>query len=404
MSSQLEERLRDALADSPAPDEAGAARRSWRVIEAAHAERSPVRPSRSRRPALRLAFAAALLALGLGAAFSPAGAAVGEWIEERVGLAPDEAQPTLRGFPQGGRLLAVSDSGAWRVDPGGALRRLGGYRELGWSPRGLYVIGTRGRRVTAMEPSGEPRWSIVRPGRVSRPAWSGGDGYRVAYLETRPSGRTLRVADGSGQLDHAVAAGAAAVTPAWRPGRGYTVSYVRTTSNGRTGQAVATVDADTGARLWSARIPARPLDLAWSRDGRGLVILLPDALQVRGRDGRLRAELPLPARSRARALALHPSGRRAAVALSRDGDSQVVVTGLTGEPVAWRRLFSGPGTFSELEWSPDGRRLLVAWPEANQWLLIGRGRARAFSRVSRQLDPGVRGAGFPRLSGWCCSR
>ena len=330
---------------------------------------------------------------------------MGEWIEERVGLAPDEAQPTLRGFPQGGRLLAVSDSGAWRVDPGGALRRLGDYRELGWSPRGLYVIGTRGRRVTAMEPSGEPRWSIVRPGRVGRPAWSRGDGYRVAYLETRPSGRTLRVADGSGQLDHAVAGG----------GRG---GHARLAAGARvhrqlrtddvergTGQAVATVDADTGARLWSARLPARALDLAWSRDGRRLVILLPDALQVRGRDGRLRAELPLPARSRARALALHPSGRRAAVALSRGGVSQVVVAGLTGEPRGLAPAVQRPGNVLRA-------RVVARRPPAARGLAGGesvaadrpRGRPRAFSRVSRQLDPGVRGAGFPRLSGWCCSR
>jgi hypothetical protein len=397
VSSLLERQLRETLADQPAPGERAAGRRSWPVIEAALAERPPV-ARRRRRPALRLALVAALVAAGLVAALSPAGAAVGDWIEERVGLGPDESQPTLAGFPAGGRLLAVSESGAWVADTGG-LRRLGGYREVGWSPRGLYVIGTRGHRLTAMEPNGVPRWSLARPGRLSHPAWSPGDGYRVAYLESARGATGLRVVDGRGQLDHKVAAAAARVTPAWRPRGGYVLTYASAAARG-----LVTVDADTGAPLWTARTGAVPRELAWTRDGRRLAVLLPGALRVYGRAGRLRGELRFERGTRPLALALHPSGRRAALAVARRGGSRVLELRLSGDPLVRRRLFTGPGTFSQLAWAPGGRRLLVAWPEANQWLLIGRDGARAFSRVSRQFDPGGNGAGFPRLSGWCCPR
>jgi len=398
VSSLLERQLRETLAEQPAPGELAAGRRSWPVIESALAERTPV-ARRRRRPALRLAFAAALVAAGLVAALSPAGAAVGDWIEERVGLGPDESQPTLAGFPAGGRLLAVSESGAWKVEGGGRVRRLGAYRDVGWSPRGLYVIGTRGHRLTAMEPDGVPRWSLARPGRLSHPAWSPGDGFRVAYLESAQGATGLRVVDGRGQLDHKVAAAAARVTPAWRPRGGYVITYASAAARG-----LVTVDADTGARLWTARTGAMPRELAWTRDGRRLAVLLPGALRVYGRAGGMQGELRFERGTRPLALALHPSGRRAALAVARRGDSRVLDLRLSGDPVVRRRLFTGPGTFSQLAWSPSGRRLLVAWPEANQWLLIGRNRPRAFGRVSKQFDPGANGAGFPRLSGWCCPR
>jgi len=397
VSSLLERELRETLADQPAPGELAAGRRSWPVIEAALAERPPV-ARRRRRPALRLALVAALVAAGLVAALSPAGAAVGDWIEERVGLGPDESQPTLAGFPAGGRLLAVSESGAWVADTGG-LRRLGAYSDVGWSPRGLFVIGTRGHRLTAIEPNGVPRWSLARPGRLSHPAWSLGDGYRVAYLESARGATGLRVVDGRGQLDHKVAAAAARVTPAWRPRGGYVLTYASTAARG-----LVTVDADTGARLWTARTGAVPRELAWTRDGRRLAVLLPGALRVYGRAGRLQGELRFERGTRPLALSLHPSGGRAALAVARRGGSRVLELRLSGDPLVRRRLFTGPGTFSQLAWAPGGRRLLVAWPEANQWLLIGRDGARAFSRVSRQFDPGGNGAGFPRLSGWCCPR
>ena len=387
MSAGLEERLRSELREREAPDEPAAEARSWAVAEAAFAERSPAR--RRPRPLVRVALVTALLAVALAALLTPAGAEVGEWIENRIGLGPEESQPTLRGFPGGGRLLAVSDSGAWVVNPGGGVRRLGDYREVGWSPRGLFIVGTRGRRITAMEPDGEPRWSFSRPGRLSHPAWSSGDGFRIAYLERRG----VRVVDGSGGLDHAVAAGAARVTPAWRPGRAYVLTYA-------SGSGVVTVDADTGRRLWRTRTGATPIALGWSRDGRRLAALTPRGLFVLARDGGLVARRGLPAGARALAMALHPRVRRAAVAYVRNGVSSVISTTLALGPS--RDLFTGSGTFRELAWSPNGRRLLIGWPEANQWLLIGDGRPRAFAGMSRQLDPGATGAGFPRISGWCC--
>jgi hypothetical protein len=134
------------------------------------------------------------------------------------------------------------------------------------------------------------------------------------------------------------------------------------------------------------------------------VALLPGELRVYRRDGRLLAESALPAASRARTMAVHPGGRQVAVALTRRDVSSVLSLRLDRADAAPRQLFTGSGTLRDLAWSPNGRRLLVGWPEANQWLLVGGKRPRAFAGVSRQFDPGGTGAGFPRLSGWCCAR
>ncbi len=397
MGSSLERRLRTELADAPAPGEADAERRTWEVVATALADGSPAPPPR--RAGLRAAVAGvlALVALSLAAALTPAGAAVSDWLGERIGLSGADARPTLAGFPAGGRLLAVSASGAWVVEPGGRLRRLGPYRDVDWSPRGLYVLGSAGRRLTAMEPDGDPRWSMVRPGRVSRPAWSPGDGFRVAYLERDGEGLfAARVADGSGRLDHPVRARVAPLTPAWRPGRGYVLTLALPAGR------LVTVDADSRRMLWTARLSARPLELEWSAGGQRLVALTTDGVEVYGRDGRLRARRRIQG-GRPVAMAVHPGGRRAALALSRPGSATVLTIGLAGGTAPRRVLFRGPGRFTGLDWSPNGRRLLVSWPDAGQWLLLGGRRPpTAFARVARQLDPGGTGAGFPRLAGWCC--
>jgi hypothetical protein len=45
--------------------------------------------------------------------------------------------------------------------------------------------------------------------------------------------------------------------------------------------------------------------------------------------------------------------------------------------------------------------LLVAWPDANQWVFVGATgahRLKAVSNISGQFE-----GGFPALEGWCCA-
>jgi len=64
------------------------------------------------------------------------------------------------------------------------------------------------------------------------------------------------------------------------------------------------------------------------------------------------------------------------------------------------------GRISSLAWSPNGRWLLLAWRDADQWLFIRSAavrRVQAVSNISRQFNPGARREPvFPDLGGWCC--
>lgn len=380
---EAEQRLR-RLPDRPAPHEAEAADRAWRVVEAAYSERPA--PGRRRLPGLRLALVAAIVAVGLAVALTPAGAKVGEWIEDRLSTDAPTERSAFAGLPQGGQVLAVGDRGAWVVDSDGGLHEVGSFSEADWSPRGLHVVGVSGRRLVAATPDGTVKWTLPRRRPPHHPAWSRGLGYRVAYLV----GSSLRVVAGNGlkASDHLLRRGTAPVTPSWRGG--YVLTYT-----GRNG-LIETVNVDSGRRLWARRSADRPTALEWSSDGRRLVALSPRGLRVYDRRGR-----PLLTRrvTGARALALHPSGRRAAVTVAHRGGTRVVVVPLGPQRRA-RQLFSGPGQVQGIAWSPTGRRLLVAWRESDQWLLFGpSGRARALSRVSGEVGAG---AGFPRVVGWCC--
>jgi WD40 repeat protein len=284
-------------------------------------------------------------------------------------------------------VLAVSDGGAWVVSPDGGLQRLGGFSEAGWSPHGLHVVGVRGRRLEAVTPTGTLKWTVARPRPVHDPAWSPGDGFRVAYL----AGDALRVVAGDGTGDHPVRRHAAPPTPAWRPGGGYVLTYSHSRGS------IETVEADRARRVWARRTADRPIALAWTGDGRRLVVLSASGLHVYDRAGR-----PVLAKrlSGARALALHPSGRRAAVTAAGRGGTRVLTVPLSarGRP---RPLISGLGRVEGIAWSPDGRRLLLASRDTDEWLLVGAGRrVRPLSGVSGELGAG---AGFPGVAGWCCT-
>ena len=62
-----------------------------------------------------------------------------------------------------------------------------------------------------------------------------------------------------------------------------------------------------------------------------------------------------------------------------------------------RVLYRAAGELSQVVPSPDGRRLLLAWPAANQWVFVGTagGRMRAVANVAAHL-----GGAFPFVGGW----
>lgn len=398
--------VRDRLRDQPLPGEAEAAARSWPVVEAALAERGSGgrargAATRPRRLGFRLALAAALLAVGLAAVLSPAGAAVGDWIGDRFASREDRSTPAFAGLPEGGSVLAISRTGAYALDPDGGSQRLGAFSEVGWSPHGLHVVGVEGRRLTAVNPLGTVKWTLVRAKHVHHPAWSVGDGFAVAYLE----GASLRVVDGRGDpaTDRRIRRGAAPVTPAWRPHSDRVLTYVTA------GKAIETVDVKTGRGIWRAPADASSGQdsgssggaraLAWSRDGRRLVALSSRSVAVLDARGRLLRSIALPGTGRE--LALHPAGRRAAVVVMRGRRARVLEVALAGSAAsgAPHQLFQGD--VNGLAWSQDGRRLLLGWRDTGQWLLLGPGdRIRALHDVSREL--GAAG-GFPRVASWCCA-
>jgi hypothetical protein len=360
--------LREALGTLRVPDEPQAEERSWAVVRAAYADRAPVRrPHRARR----LAVVAALGAVVVAVALTPAGAKVADLVSDVVDVGEPDARPDLRALPAAGELLVSSPQGIWIVDDDGSRRLLGDFRTAVWSPHGLYVVAAAGRELVALEPDGTVRWTYTAPGEVHDPRWTGTElDTRIAYR----SGNDLRViaGDGSGESDEFVATRVAAVPPAWRPvddsklspGPGigpYVLSYLD-----RRGH-VQTVNAETG-----------------------------HALPVTRRD---RVRLSAPSAT------LSPDGSRVASLRFVDGRDELVLSGEHGRDSV---LFSARGNLTGPTWSPDARWLLVGWPKADQWLFIQAERPHrvvAFDRISEHFDPGGEGAGrFPRVDGWMLAR
>jgi hypothetical protein len=107
----------------------------------------------------------------------------------------------------------------------------------------------------------------------------------------------------------------------------------------------------------------------------------------------------LPARARVDAAAWAPRGDRIALALRERAATSVYVT--RSAVVPRRPLFTTTGTLRSLAWSPDARRLLVRWAQADQWLLLSPGaadaRITAIAGISRRLGSA------PTVQSWCCA-
>jgi hypothetical protein len=369
------------------PGEHEARERAWTVVQAAFAERVPAPRRRSWRPLVVLAAALAVLA----AALSPPGRTVAGSLRERVGV--ESPQPSLFSLPTAGRVLVASPAGAWVVQPDGSKRRLGAYARAAWSPHGRFVLAAKRDELAALEPDGDIRWSLARP-RVGAFAWGGTrTDTRIAYA-TRDR---LHVVGGDGRGDRFLFSAPDVPTAplAWAPGS------LRVVAHATQGILRVLDVALGGEEMWSASVP-QPRFLAWSHDRTRLVVLSRDVLVVFDRNGRrlFRHELA----GSATALALRPGARQAAIALRLRGSarSEVFVFSLDRRDAPQRRLFGGAGSFGDLAWAPDGRWLLVAWREADQWLFVraaGPPKLTAVANVAEQF-----GGAFPRVEGWCCSR
>ena len=396
--------LRDRLEKAPLPDEQAAEERAWRVVSAAHAERQAA-PSRSKLPRLGAAAGVAVAALVL--ALTPAGAQVVDWIEEVVEPGRKDAAPVLRSIPGGGEILVESGEGAWVVHSDGSKRLLGSYSDAAWSaPEGLYIVAADDRQLVTMERDGDVHWSVPAPRPVADPVWSP-SGFRIAYR----SGDALWVVVGNGTGRRLLAEKAQPVAPAWHPsplGAPHVLAYV----DGR-GRTVVR-DADTGKVVLADTGTPRPaVALAWSADGRYLVRAWGKGTRVLGAAGELlNIDDPLRSGARVHDLVASPTRNEFAAVTRMEHKSggvrsEVVVFGF-GKHAGTRIVFSGPGRIDTATWSPDGRRLLLGWRDADQWLFLpvdqsSETRPSAVDRMAEQFDPGSSGeSAFPRVAGWCC--
>jgi Tol biopolymer transport system component len=341
-----------------------------------------------RRTNLRPALAAIAFAAIVAAAFTSPGRAVVDRVRDAIGV--DGAEQTLFSLPAPGRLLVASDGGAWVVAADGGKRRLGDYDEASWSPFGRFVVATRHDEIAALDPSGETQWKLARP-RARFARWGGSrTDTRIAYL----SGRELRVVAGDGEGDRRFAASVAAVAPAWRPLALHVLAYA---ADGR----VIVADAASRRRLWSRRV-ADVRGIEWSRDGTRLLVRGQRSLRVFRANGSVEFELLREVDDGAplTAAAFSPSGLSVAFVARTVSRSHVwLIPRLRPDASAAREVFSGPGAFTDLAWSPDGRWVLAAWRDADQWLFLSSGerrQVRAVANVRRQFES----ERFPRIGGW----
>jgi hypothetical protein len=371
--------LRALLQDVRAPGEQEASARSWEVVRSAYDEREPVR--RSRRPWRAALVAAVLVAVAVAVA-SPPGRAVLDSIREAIG--EEHAAPALFSLPAPGRVLAAGAGGAWVVSEDGSKRRLGDYGDASWSPFGRFVAVAGANELAALEPAGDVRWTLARPG-VRFPRWAGTEtDTRIAYL-TR--GRLHVVAgDGTGDTDLGLPR-AAPVAPAWQPavpGRELVLAYADTT-----GRIRAYAPGSRTARFTTAPGPA-PTKLEWSSDGTRLLAVSPAGLRVYDLAGR-RVDGGRIAGGRMVDAAFLPGSHDAAVILERGAGTDVLLLR------SGRVIYRATGGLSQVVPSPDGRWLLLGWPAADEWVFLraGGGRIAAVANIAGQL-----GGAFPSVGGW----
>jgi WD40 repeat protein len=380
--------VRELLERAAPPDSEGAELRAWAVVSDAYAARPPAAAAgrfRRRGRVLGLALAVVLAAAAVAVAAQPP-----HWVRHVLGAgSAPHARTTLGPLPPG-RLLVSSADGTWIVRGDGTRMRLGPWTAATWSPRGLYVAAWRGRWLSAVAPNGRVAWTIPARGTVRDAAWSP-DGYRIAYRRDD----VLAVVAGDGTGARVFAAPVAPVAPAWRPGAPHTLAWIDARGH------VEVRDVDTGVLAWRSTAALRGVRaLAWSADGHRLLARGTHRVVVLDVHGNRIWRVRLPHGARVSGATWAPHDDRIALAVRAGARTNVYVT--SSARVPHRVIFTTTGTVGSLAWSPDGRRLLMRWSEADQWLLLSPTspniHVTAIGAISRRFGTA------PTVQDWCCQR
>jgi hypothetical protein len=380
------------------PGETEAGERSWQVVRQAHAARERL-PWIERHS--RLVLVIALLAALAVAAVSAPGQALVDTVREKVGRETPAAKPAPFRLPADGRLLVDSPRGPWVVRAEGSKRLLGAYDAASWSPRGLFVVATRDNELVALEPDGDVRWTVTRPGLVAQARWAP-SGFRIAYRE----GATLRVVIGNGDDDRPLVDGVAPVAPAWRPSSTRNqLAYAD-----RAGK-VHVIDVDTRKELLSVPTHRSVEKLLWADGGGRLIVLSAHPPHLDRRQGGIRVvgTPSLPAGHLLLDGAVLADGLFAYADYDPKADKTALIQAacVTSDPcltIGPVRLFQGDGRLENLVVSPDNRWLYFGWPAADQAVFLrtpGVRKLGIIPNISEEFDPGGIGpAEFPHVAGW----
>ena len=364
--------------------------RAWEVVRRAYEERTDEVRVRRPRPRIVVAIAVAVVGAVVASVLSPPGRAVFHRFREAVGI--QRAAPALFSLPAKGRLLVVSQrhGGVWLVHDNGLKRRLGSFDDAEWSPHGRFLVATRRNELVTLDDRGDVHWSLTRRG-ARAPRWEGTTtDTRIAYL----SASGLRVVAGDGTGDRLLDRSATSTPPAWDPARLHTLAYV---SRG----AVILQEVDKSAIEQRTPIDLRPSDLEWSSDGKLLAVVSPERIVVLDAAGSVRRTVSTLGAQLVEA-AFAPGSHELAIVERHAARSEVRVVDVD-HPGQARLLFAGPGMFGDLAWSPNAKWLLVAWPTADQWLVLHGSNVHAVANIKEQF-PRADGNGVTlRLAGrWCC--